>query len=348
MPQQKRPSPLVPALFLGALLQAPPALVRAESPFLVVPDAQALEQSPAYRYANMRDIDALAELDRRGILYSRVESQMPASVQTPIRLTGRLHGVYFHSSLPPEQRVSSPFEILDARLALALDDFAALLEEHDIDEVVHFSLYRPNGPHPSSHAHASKAAAPPKDFKERHNAIEQQKKPLNASPAPKAKSRLEGKSKKESPGSKKQKNKAAAQSKQPEIVVSAPKAQAQKSAPKNLPPKAIPKAPTPRASWAPPGTRHPAGLAIDIGLVHKKDGRWLNVLSHFQGQIDQKACPADMSVFSQKDTRDLRAIACDAMERGLFTYILTPNYNAAHADHYHMEIKPGVRWFLIH
>ena len=24
------------------------------------------------------------------------------------------------------------------------------------------------------------------------------------------------------------------------------------------------------------------------------------------------------------------------------------DYDAAHADHFHMEIKPGVRWFLYH
>jgi hypothetical protein len=34
-------------------------------------------------------------------------------------------------------------------------------------------------------------------------------------------------------------------------------------------------------TWAPPGTRHPAGLAIDVALLHKKDGTWLSVASHF-------------------------------------------------------------------
>ena len=41
---------------------------------------------------------------------------------------------------------------------------------------------------------------------------------------------------------------------------------------------------TPRihqTSWAPPGTRHPAGLAIDVGLLRKRDGPWLNVAAHF-------------------------------------------------------------------
>src|SRR5262249_51962934 len=69
-------------------------------------------------------------------------------VRAPVRLTGRLHGVWFHSSLPADERQHSLFEVLDARLALALDDFAAVLERHDIDEVVHFTMYRPNGAAP--------------------------------------------------------------------------------------------------------------------------------------------------------------------------------------------------------
>ncbi len=291
---------LLPVLAVGAQLHALPAF--AQSPFLVVPDPAVAEQSAAYRYANMSDDEALSELDRRGILYSRVETEKPSTIRTPIRLTGRLHGVYFHSALPPEERVKSPYEILDARLALALDDFAALLEQQDIDEVVHFSLYRPNGPHPSHAQSAHRTPAPktaPKKNSTNHQKTAKQSHSIEIPPI-------------KSPQSK------------PKKVKPAPK------------------------KAAPPGTRHPAGLAIDIGLVHKKDGRWLNVKSHFQGQINTKACPADLSVLTNQDTRDLRAIACAAMDRALFTYILTPNYDAAHADHYHMEIKPGVRWFLIH
>ena len=119
-----------------------PGAAEAFSPFLVVPDPAVAEATPAYRYANMTDAEAFAELDRRHILYTRLGAV--SGVRAPIRLTGRLHGVYIHSSLPPDQRVTSPFEILDARLALALDDFAAVLERHDIDEVVHFTMYRPN------------------------------------------------------------------------------------------------------------------------------------------------------------------------------------------------------------
>ncbi|KYF91557.1 hypothetical protein BE20_14415, partial [Sorangium cellulosum] len=150
---------------MGALLASvatlDPAPALAASPFLVTPEASVAEASPAYRYANMTDDEALAELDRRKILYLRVDHA--PGVRAPIRLTGRLNGVYYHSVLPPEQRVTSMFEILDARLALALDDFAAVLMRHDIDEVVHYTMYRPNmpmpgrerGDHEGEHAHGA-------------------------------------------------------------------------------------------------------------------------------------------------------------------------------------------------
>jgi len=103
-----------------------------------------------------------------------------------------------------------------------------------------------------------------------------------------------------------------------------------------------------RVSWAPPGTRHPAGLAIDVGGLHKRDGRWLSVGAHFQGHIGDKTCGEGSHMPELPEGRELRSIVCEAADLGVFTYVLTPNYNAAHVDHYHMEIKPGVHWFLYH
>jgi hypothetical protein len=48
------------------------------------------------------------------------------------------------------------------------------------------------------------------------------------------------------------------------------------------------------------------------------------------------------------EARELRALVCESADAGVFTYVLTPDYNAAHADHFHMEIKPSVKWFLYH
>jgi hypothetical protein len=104
----------------------------------------------------------------------------------------------------------------------------------------------------------------------------------------------------------------------------------------------------PRGTWAPPGTRHPAGLAIDVGALKKRDGTWISVARHFHGRIGDKTCGEGAPQPELPEARELRSIVCEAADLGIFTYVLTPNFNAAHVDHYHMEIKPGVRWFLYH
>jgi hypothetical protein len=114
----------------------------AADPHLEVPAAAVAEQSRAYAYANLSDSRALDELARRGLPHVRVDA-VPG-VRTPVRLSGPLHGVTIHSSLPKGVRATTPFEILDARLALALDDFCEILANHDVVEVVHFTIYRPN------------------------------------------------------------------------------------------------------------------------------------------------------------------------------------------------------------
>ena len=103
-----------------------------------------------------------------------------------------------------------------------------------------------------------------------------------------------------------------------------------------------------QTSWAPPGTRHPAGLAIDVAMLHKRDGRWLSVQRDFHGRVGAKTCGEGAPVPESPDARELHALVCESSDLELFTYVLTPDYNAAHADHFHMEIKPGVRWFLYH
>jgi hypothetical protein len=99
------------------------------------------DATPAVRYANLDAATCEAELTRRGAAFTPVDKAR--GVLAPIRLTGPIRGVSFHSGLPASQRAGSPFEILDCRLALALDDFALILAKHAVVEVVHLSMYRP-------------------------------------------------------------------------------------------------------------------------------------------------------------------------------------------------------------
>jgi hypothetical protein len=110
----------------------------------------------AERYAALDATGCERELGARGVVFRRVDEAR--GVAEPLRLDGPLHGVTFHSGIAPAERATSPFEIIDCRLALALDDFARQLAAHDVVEVVHLSIYRPppvRAPRtPSPHAHA--------------------------------------------------------------------------------------------------------------------------------------------------------------------------------------------------
>lgn len=231
----------------SAPVQTAPAPRPRENPYLEVPARELAESTLAYHYANLSEEESLAELARRRIDWIPAKPPVPG-VRTPVRLAGPLRGVVIHSSLPPAERAESPFEILDARLALALDDFCALLARHDIVELVHYTMYRP-----------------PTD-----------------SPA-------EG---------------------QKQI-------------------------------------RHPAGLAIDVGALRKRDGSWLAVGPHWPSNLGAKTCGDGAVEQWAREARELVSIVCEAKDERLFHFALTPNFDAAHADHVHLEIKPQARWFIV-
>lgn len=98
------------------------------------------KDTPAYRYAQLSQAECEAEARSRHIDFTR---ETGAAVLAPIRLTGPLHGVVFRTDQPDKVRPTSPYEIADCRLVLALDDFAEILARHDIVEVRHYSMYRP-------------------------------------------------------------------------------------------------------------------------------------------------------------------------------------------------------------
>ncbi len=108
----------------------------ATSRFTTPSDADA---SPAVRYGALSPDDCTAELTHRKIAF---RTETARGVAAPVRLQGPLHGVTFHTDLSEAARATSPWEIGDCRLVLALDDFAEILARHDIVEVVHYSMYR--------------------------------------------------------------------------------------------------------------------------------------------------------------------------------------------------------------
>lgn len=89
------------------------------------------------------------------------------------------------------------------------------------------------------------------------------------------------------------------------------------------------------------GRRHSGALAIDAAIFKTKDGRTFDVQKDFKGRIGAKPCPAP------NDATELRKIACEANEARLFNVLLTPDYNWAHRNHFHMEVTAGVPWTLV-
>jgi len=205
--------------------------------------------TPAYRYAQLDRATCEAELGRRGIPWTPAGESR--GVLAPLRLTGPVGGVVYRTGLTPRQRETSPNEVFDCRLILALDDFSAILRRHDVVEVIHMSGWRP----------------------------------------PSARSWPAGKL----------------------------------------------------------GTRHDGALALDAGWFVRRDGTKLDVEKDFHGRIGDRTCgPGTGPTVATPEAIELRNIACEAAEAHLFQVELTPDYNWPHRNHFHLEVTPKVKWFLVH
>lgn len=103
------------------------------------------------------------------------------------------------------------------------------------------------------------------------------------------------------------------------------------------------------------GTRHTGGLAVDVARFGKKlvageqERTWLVVDRDFHGRIGAEPCgkAAAPPFPATRESREIRSIACEAADQHFFTAILTPNYDRAHRNHFHMEVTPDVRWYLV-
>lgn len=267
-------SPAAPSV--GGAATSPPAPELA-LPASIDPPADPRAR-PSFVYGALDGDACMRELSHRKIAFTIAQGAGAPGVERPLRLTGPLRGVTIRGVGMTKQKGGSIFEIADCRLALALDDFAAVLARRGIVEVEHFCMHRP-GPHSTA-----KAAAP-----------------LPAKPT------------------------------------AAKKGKAQKPKPvaKKLPP------PTPRGK----PSQHELGLAIDVSAFVKSDGTRLEVKRDWAGAIGAPPCQPVANEATV--AAELRAIVCEARAKGLFTVILTPNANAAHADHLHLDVTRDATWTLI-
>jgi hypothetical protein len=112
------------------------------------------------------------------------------------------------------------------------------------------------------------------------------------------------------------------------------------------------------SAWRPPakswpmtewGRRHQGALAIDVRELRKDNGEVLNVLDHFHGLLGAEQCvPAARPPSPDSpEARELHELVCAAARAHVFNSILTPNYNPAHKNHFHLELTPDVDWFML-
>lgn len=76
-------------------------------------------------------------------------------------------------------------------------------------------------------------------------------------------------------------------------------------------------------------SEHAFANAFDVTGFKLSDGRVISVLKDWDGKA------SDESVKRRKFLRDVRDAACD-----IFHVTLSPDFNAAHADHFHLDMGP--------
>lgn len=92
----------------------------------------------------------------------------------------------------------------------------------------------------------------------------------------------------------------------------------------------------------PTPSQHASGLAADIVGFRLEDGRSLLVARDWHGVLGASACGPDSEpIDPTPETIALRNLVCEAARAGIFHHLLTPNFNAAHEDHLHADIKRG-------
>lgn len=83
---------------------------------------------------------------------------------------------------------------------------------------------------------------------------------------------------------------------------------------------------------------HESALAIDVAFLGRTDRTVYSVLRDFTPIAKEHPCTP---IIRAQGPRELRAVVCEAVAQGIFHVAITPDYDAAHRDHFHLEIVPG-------
>jgi hypothetical protein len=91
-------------------------------------------------------------------------------------------------------------------------------------------------------------------------------------------------------------------------------------------------------------SQHAYGLAMDVTEFLLEDGRTLNVEHNWEPARGTPSCGPEVEIPEERELDILlRNLTCDIARSGLFHHMLTPNHDAAHENHLHLDIKRDER-----
>lgn len=82
---------------------------------------------------------------------------------------------------------------------------------------------------------------------------------------------------------------------------------------------------------------HANGLALDLHHIELEEGAKLSVQEDFNRRLGARGC--------REHAPALNRLACELRDTGLFSELLTPDYNREHRDHFHLGIARGAGVF---
>ena len=92
-------------------------------------------------------------------------------------------------------------------------------------------------------------------------------------------------------------------------------------------------------------SEHGFANAIDLQWFETSDGRRYSVLDHWEHDVASSYWERDISAnFATEEGRWLYDLGRIMFTRGMFNIILTPQFNAAHDNHFHVDLTPGGRF----
>lgn len=95
-------------------------------------------------------------------------------------------------------------------------------------------------------------------------------------------------------------------------------------------------------------SQHAYALAMDIVWFELENKTILRIDEDYHGQVGKPSCgPAAWMSNPSPKSIVLRNILCDVAREGVFHHMLTPNHDAAHASHLHVDIKRKDPWVTI-